>query len=196
MEIHEFGSLLRYEVNLMVDLFVEFVKSLLIIFPAYAANGFPPLARGRRPIDFGRKWLDKNRIFGDGKTIEGFGLGMIAGFLVGALESYLYPSLNSYAMQYGVTLPLINPFIGFMIALGTLCGDLAGSFIKRRFGLKRGADVPLLDQWNFIIGAVIFVYFFTTITVWMFLIMLLITPVMHRLANIVAHKIKVKREPW
>ena len=180
----------------MVDLWVEFVKSLLIIFPAYAANGFPPLARGKRSIDFKRKWFDNNRIFGNGKTFEGFGFGLFAGFVIGALEAYLYPDLNAYAIQFGVTLPLINLFIGFMIALGALSGDLAGSFLKRRFGLKRGADVPLLDQWNFIIGAVLFTYWFTEITVWMVLIMLLITPIFHRIANMIAHKIKVKEEPW
>lgn len=179
-----------------IDIWVEFVKALFILFPAYAANGFPPLARGHRPIDFGKKWFDKKRIFGDGKTIEGFGFGLFAGFVIGALESYLYPDLNSYAMQYGVKLPLINLPVAFLIALGALCGDLAGSFIKRRFGLKRGSDVPLLDQWNFIIGAVLFAYLFTEITVWMFLIMLVITPVVHRIANIIAHKIKIKREPW
>jgi len=180
----------------MIDLFVEFVKALLILFPAYAANGFPPLARGKKPIDMNKNWLDKNRILGDGKTFEGFALGLFIGFLIGALEAYLYPELNAYAMQFGVTLPLINLFIGFMISFGALCGDLGGSFIKRRIGLKRGADVPLLDQWNFIIGAVLFTMWFTEITVWMLLIMLLITPVVHRLANIVAYKIRIKKEPW
>ncbi|NIM46650.1 MAG: CDP-2,3-bis-(O-geranylgeranyl)-sn-glycerol synthase [Candidatus Aenigmarchaeota archaeon] len=180
----------------MVDLFVEFVKSLLIIFPAYAANGFPPLAKGEKPMDLKRKWFDNRRIFGDGKTFEGFGFGLFSGFVIGALEAYLYPDLNAYAMFFGVQLPLINLFIGFMIALGALCGDLAGSFLKRRFKLKRGADVPLLDQWNFIIGAVLFTFWFTEITIWMFLIMLLITPIFHRIANIIAHKIRVKKEPW
>jgi len=180
----------------MVDLWVEFIKSLLIIFPAYAANGFPPLAGGKRPIDLKRNFLDNKRIFGDGKTFEGFGLGLVAGFLIGALESYLYLGLNAYAMNFGVKLPLINLFISFMISLGALCGDLAGSFIKRRLGLKRGADVPLLDQWNFIFGAVLFAYFFTEITIWMFLIMLLITPVFHRISNIIAHKLKIKKVPW
>jgi CDP-2,3-bis-(O-geranylgeranyl)-sn-glycerol synthase len=80
--------------------------------------------------------------------------------------------------------------------LGALSGDLVGSFIKRRIGLKRGSDVPLLDQWNFIIGSVLFVYWFTEITIWMFLIMLVITPIVHRVANIIAHRIKIKREPW
>jgi CDP-2,3-bis-(O-geranylgeranyl)-sn-glycerol synthase len=60
----------------MVDLLVELVKSLLIIFPAYAANGFPPLARGRRPIDFHGKFPDGSRILGEGKTIEGFFLAL------------------------------------------------------------------------------------------------------------------------
>jgi CDP-2,3-bis-(O-geranylgeranyl)-sn-glycerol synthase len=180
----------------MIDLFVEFVKSLLIIFPAYAANGFPPLARGKKPIDLGKKWFDKKRIFGDGKTYEGLAMGLFAGTLIGALETYLYPSLNSYALQFGVELPLITLYIGFMISLGALSGDLGGSFIKRRLGLKRGSDVPLLDQWNFIIGSVLFVYWFTDISLWMFLIMLLITSIVHRIANIVAHKIRIKREPW
>jgi CDP-2,3-bis-(O-geranylgeranyl)-sn-glycerol synthase len=179
----------------MIDIFVEFVKALLIIFPAYAANGFPPLARGKRPIDFNRN-LGKHRIFGDGKTIEGFTLGVLAGTLVGALEAYLYSDLNAYAMQFGVTLPNVTVFAGFMIAFGALCGDLCGSFIKRRLGLNRGADVILLDQWNFIVGSVLFSILFVDISVWMILIMLLVTPVVHRLANIVAHRIKIKREPW
>lgn len=180
----------------MVDLFIEFVKSLLIIFPAYAANGFPPLARGKKPIDLGKSWLDKKRIFGDGKTYEGLAMGLFTGTLVGALEAYLYPSLNAYSLQSGVSLPPITLYIGFMISFGALIGDLAGSFIKRRFGLGRGADVPLLDQWNFIVGAVLFAYWFTEITVWMLLIMLLITPIVHRIANIVAHRMRLKREPW
>jgi len=180
----------------MVDLWVEFVKSLWIIIPAYAANGFPPLARGRLSIDLNKKWFDNNRIFGDGKTFEGFSLGLFIGFLVGALEAYLYSGFNQYAMQFGTELPLMNLFIGFMISFGALCGDLGGSFIKRRFGLSRGADVPLLDQWNFIIGAILFAFLFTEITIWMILITLVITPIIHRIANIIGHKLKFKKEPW
>lgn len=179
----------------MIDLWVEFIKALLILFPAYAANGFPPLAKGKKPIDMKKNFLG-NRIFGDGKTIEGFMLGIFAGSLVGALEAYLYSDLNSYALQFGVTLPPVTLLVGFMISFGALFGDLAGSFIKRRFSLKRGAGVPLLDQWNFVIGAVLFSMWFTVINVWMLLIMLLITPVVHRLANIIAHRLKIKREPW
>ncbi len=179
----------------MIDLWIEFVKALLIILPAYAANGFPPLANGRKPIDMKRKW-NGNRLLGNGKTLEGFALGILAGSLVGALEAFLYFDLNIYAAQFNVTLPLITFFIGFVISLGALCGDLGGSFIKRRLKLKRGADVPLLDQWNFIIGATLFAMWFTEISIWMFLIMLVVTPLVHRLANIIAHRLKIKKEPW
>ncbi|MEM5778276.1 MAG: CDP-2,3-bis-(O-geranylgeranyl)-sn-glycerol synthase [Candidatus Aenigmatarchaeota archaeon] len=179
-----------------MDLLVELVKALLILFPAYAANGFPPLARGKLPIDFNKKWFDGNRILGDGKTFEGFALGLIAGTFVGVLESLAYPSINAYANVWNVQLPAMNIFIGVLISFGALFGDLCGSFIKRRLGLERGKEVLFLDQWNFVIGAIVFVFAFTEITIWMILIMLFLTLLIHRIANIVGHKLKIKKEPW
>jgi CDP-2,3-bis-(O-geranylgeranyl)-sn-glycerol synthase len=180
----------------MIYLWFEFVKAMFILFPAYAANGFPPLARGSLPIDFKKKLYDGNRILGDGKTIEGFSIGLLAGTFVGILESSVIPLINSYVSVWNVQIPAMNFLIGFMISLGTLCGDLGGSFIKRRLGLERGKEVLFLDQWNFVIGSIIFVFMFTEITIWMILIMLVITFVIHRIANIVGHRLKVKREPW
>jgi len=174
---------------------VEFVKSFWILFPAFAANMFPVLAKGKYPIDFKKK-LGKYRIFGDGKTFEGFGLGLFVGFLVGLTGYILYPSLNPIALEYGASLPNMTLIVAFMIPFGALIGDLAGSFIKRRFGLKRGADVPLLDQLNFIIGVIIFSYWFIDISIYMIMIMLLITPMIHRLSCMIGYKLKLKREPW
>ncbi len=180
----------------MTDFFVEFVKALWIILPAYAANGFPTLANGKIPMDWRKKWIDGERIFGDGKTIEGFSLGLIVGTGVGILETILYPFLNSYANQFGVQMPQMSIFIGFIIPLGALCGDLAGSFIKRRFRLPRGADAPVLDQLNFVAGVIFFAYFFTEISFWMVVIMALMTPIIHRTANIIAFWLKIKKVPW
>lgn len=179
----------------MVDFVIELVKALLIIFPAYAANGFPPLARGRHSIDLGKNFRG-NRLFGDGKTFEGFFLGLVAGTIVGLLEFSVYPFMNSYALASGVQLPMMTPMLGFLISFGALSGDLVGSFIKRRFGLSRGKEFFLLDQWNFIVGSMLLVAAFTEITIWMAMIMLLITLVVHRTANIIGHRLRVKREPW
>jgi CDP-2,3-bis-(O-geranylgeranyl)-sn-glycerol synthase len=180
----------------MIDWWIQFIKALWILLPAYAANGTPPLSKGKKPIDFNRNFIDGKRIFGDGKTIEGTSLGLATGFLVGALQTFGHPFLNSYAMKLGFYLPQMSLFIGFLIPLGALVGDMVASFVKRRLGLPRGANVPLLDQWNFVIGSVVFVIWFTEITAFMFLIMLLITPIVHRIANVIAYKIKIKREPW
>lgn len=180
----------------MVDFLLEFVSALWIILPAYAANGFPTLANGKIPIDGRKKWIDGERIFGDGKTIEGFSLGLVIGTAVGILEALLYPYLNAYAGQFGAHLPQMSILIGFLIPLGALCGDLAGSFIKRRFRLRRGADAPVLDQLNFVAGAIFFAYFFTEITFWMVVIMALMTPIIHRSANIIAYGLKIKKVPW
>lgn len=166
-----------------------------ILFPAYAANMFPVFAKGRTPIDLRQK-LVRHRIFGSGKTYKGFLLGIFAGTCVGGLEAYLYPSLNAYANTFGIQIPYMSLTVGFMIALGALVGDLVGSFIKRRLALKRGKEVPLLDQLNFIIGAIVFSYFLTDISFWMILIMLIITPIVHRTACIIGYHLKVKREPW
>jgi len=179
-----------------MDLWLELVKAMFILLPAYAANGFPPLARGSLPIDFKKKWFNGNRILGDGKTFEGFGIGLISGTFVGVLETLVEPVLNSYAVVWNVKIPPMNFLIGFLISLGALCGDLCGSFAKRRLGLQRGKEVLFLDQWNFVIGSIIFVFMFTEITIWMILMMLLITFVIHRVTNIFAHKLKVKKVPW
>lgn len=180
----------------MFDVWAELVGALWILIPAYAANGFPPLARGRRPIDGGRVWKDGRRIFGDSKTVEGFALGVAAGTFYGAIESYLYPGFNTYAGMWGASLPLMTPFVGFMIALGAMVGDLAGSFIKRRMGMQSGADAPGLDQLNFIIGAIAFSAAFTHISLAMAVMMLVLTPAAHRAVCVVGHALGFKKVPW
>jgi CDP-2,3-bis-(O-geranylgeranyl)-sn-glycerol synthase len=180
----------------MVDLWLELVSTFWILIPAYAANGFPPFARGKRPIDFGKRLADGHRIFGNGKTIEGFVLGMAAGIFYAGVLSWLAPTLNAYAAIWGVTLPRMSLFIGFMIALGALIGDLAGSFIKRRLGLARGTSVLFLDQLNFVVGALLFAYAFTQITLWMVVIALIITPALHRLVCMIGYALGLKGVPW
>ena len=179
----------------MVDLWVQFVFAWWILFPAYAANLFPPFAKGKLPIDLGAK-LVRHRLLGESKTMEGFALGVLAGTAVGALETVVAPQLNLFAAQYGVQLPYMDFFVGFMIAFGAMCGDVAGSFLKRRLGMKNGSNAPLLDQLNFIAGAVFFSFLFTEISVWMIAFMLIMTPIIHRLSCMIGYKLKVKKVPW
>ena len=139
---------------------------------------------------------DGRRLLGDGKTIEGTLLGFIGGMAVIVGETLLSPALNSFAAGWSVALPDMNLFVGFMIVLGAILGDIGGSFIKRRLGYERGRSVPGLDQLNFIIGALIFSYWFTQITPLMIIYMLVLTPGLHKLFNMIGHRGGVKQVPW
>lgn len=180
----------------MIDLWLEFVTALWILIPMYAANGFPPLARGKHPIDFGKKLKDGKRIFGDGKTIEGFALGVGMGTFYGAIEMYLYPVFVMYAAIWGANIPAMTLPAAFMLSLGALVGDLCGSFIKRRAGFDRGANVPLLDQLNFVAGGIVFALPFIKISLWTAGIAFIITPVIHRVVCMAGYMLKFKQVPW
>ena len=176
----------------MTDWIVELTKAIWILLPAYFASASPVIFHDSRPMDFGKKWFDGNRIFGDNKTFGGFLVGVFSGTLCGFLQTLVQSSVVSADFQ----IQQMTIILAFVISVGALSGDLAGSFIKRRFNMKPGEDAPFLDQLNFVFGAAFFAMWFTQITLEMFFIMLVITPVLHRFANIIAYRIRAKRVPW
>jgi CDP-2,3-bis-(O-geranylgeranyl)-sn-glycerol synthase len=171
----------------------EFVAAWWILIPAYAANMAPTVSGGKTPIDGGRMWPDGRRLLGDHKTWKGFITGVVAGGFFGLLELWSQPKLFD---MLGFGLPTMTIAAALAIPLGAMLGDLGGSFIKRRLGLQSGADAPFLDQLNFIVGAIALAWWLIPISPWMLLVMLVVTPILHRAANIVGYELKVKRVPW
>ena len=155
--------------------------ALLFIFPAYCANATPVLVGGGLPLDFGKNFLDGKRFFGSNKTFRGFFFGLAIGVLVGIVEFLIfdYPSLF-------VVLP----------PLGALLGDLAGSFTKRRLGISPGDLLPIIDQIDFVIGALIFSIPLSITTWQLVLVVILITPPIHLITNFGAYKLGLKKNPW
>lgn len=182
--------------KIFMEMLFELILGFWIIIPAYAANGFAPLARGRRRIDFGKKLKDGKDLLGPGKTWEGLGMALLAGTLFGALEVYLYPSLNPIAVEAGFSLQKISLVSVFFIALGAMLGDMAGSFLKRRLKIERGHPAPLLDQLDFVLGAFLFASFFVQLTFMSVLLFLFITPFVHYTASFIGYKLGVKNVPW
>jgi len=174
----------------------ELIIGLWIIIPAYAANGFAPLAHGKRRIDFGKKLADGRYIFGPGKTWEGFIFAVFIGTLFGSLEIFLYPYLEPIAAVNGIHLLKLSLLSVFLISLGAMVGDLVGSFIKRRVGIERGEPAPLLDQLDFVFGAFLFLYPVLEVSSLAFILIILITPVIHFISSIIGHAIGVKKVPW
>ena len=166
------------------------LQAFWFIAPAYAANGFPPLMRGKTPIDRKKNWHG-HRIFGDGKTVEGFWGGIIFGVFIGSLQIY-----GQHYLPAGLRLAEMNFPIVFMLSVGTMAGDLAGSFIKRRTGMKRGESAPLMDQLGFLLAALIFASPFYLPPAEQITVLVILTPIIHWIANVFGYWIKVKRNPW
>ncbi|MEM4348727.1 MAG: CDP-2,3-bis-(O-geranylgeranyl)-sn-glycerol synthase [Candidatus Anstonellaceae archaeon] len=176
-----------------MDFWLE--KTILFILPSYFANSVPVLLGGGEPIDGKRKLADKKRIFGDGKTIRGFLSGVLLAIVIGGVQGLLL-SNTAYDLYFSEFSHYV--LAGFLLGLGTMTGDLVGSFIKRRQGIPQGKPSFLLDQLSFLLFAILFSYPFAShlISLQSFILLLFLTYFVHVLANILAHKIGLKKVPW
>ncbi len=155
--------------------------ALLFIGPSYVANAAPLVFGGGRPLDADRKLWDGYPIFGSHKTVRGFFAGIIAGSLVGLAESLIDPRLA---------------LGGFAISLGAVLGDLLGAFVKRRLGMKPGRLFPVVDQLDFVLGALIISYPLFPMNLISVLIVVLVTPPIHLGTNLGAYLLGMKRTYW
>ncbi|MEM0233095.1 MAG: CDP-2,3-bis-(O-geranylgeranyl)-sn-glycerol synthase [Candidatus Nezhaarchaeales archaeon] len=155
-------------------------SSIVFVLPAYIANMTPlivaRLISKRRPMDLGRYWIDGRRILGDSKSIEGFISGVLSGFLVGLF--------------------LNDVLRGFLMGLGAMTGDALGSFIKRRLGMAQGESALLLDQYLFVLVALLFCYSSGyMLTLDQLVVILVATPILHISSNYVAYLLGIKQKP-
>ena len=180
------------------------LMGIWLTIPAYVANPSAVLFGGGKPIDFGRMLKDGNRILGDGKTWRGFFGGALSGFFIGMI-------------QIAVTSPFDEEHFGFgrypdflaviaLLALGAVFGDVLGSFMKRRCGIKKGQKALGLDQYDFLVGAWLLIFIFKSqwflehFVYWPHTIaiitVIILTPLLHRGVNILGYKMGKKDVPW
>ena len=164
-----------------MDLVQLVIEALKFIFPAYCANAVPVLAGGGQPMDFGKNFVDGKPVFGKNKTFKGFFFGLTVGVAVGMGEWVLF----GYPFLFSVLLPL-----------GALCGDLAGAFLKRRLGIAPGDLLPVIDQIDFVVGALLFSLPLAIMYWELAVAVIIITPPIHLLTNFLAYKLKLKKNPW
>ena len=157
------------------------VEALKFIFPAYCANATPVLAGGGTMMDFGKNFYDGKRIFGNNKTFRGFFFGLAIGIMVGLVECAFF----GFPILFSVLIPL-----------GALSGDLSGAFCKRRIGIAPGGLLPIVDQVDFVFGAIVFSIPLAIVNWELAVTVLLITPPIHLFTNFLAYKMKLKSNPW
>jgi CDP-2,3-bis-(O-geranylgeranyl)-sn-glycerol synthase len=192
------------------------VQALWLILPAYVANASAVIVGGGLPIDFGKKWRDGGRILGDGKTWRGLFagafMGMTAGFGLCVAAKWITPTEYNFLQFENLDFegfPVMIPII-FSLCFGALMGDTLKSFFKRRIGKKRGENWFIFDQLDFILGALLlcliissalyalrvtdYNWFFKVFSLWHLLVILIVTPFVHILANILHDIIGRKRQ--
>jgi len=178
----------------MLSLIYDIAYALWFILPAYIANAFPVVFGGGLAIDMGKKLPDGKPIFGSHKTVRGF----VAGLIAGVLTSWVQTILLQYNMLSDFEPPFqFNVLIGAMIALGALVGDLAHSFVKRRMGVAEGSPLPVADQLDFVVGAILFSLLVSAYPpLLIVVIIIVVTPPIHLLTNSVAYLLGMKKTPW
>jgi len=182
-----------------------------VMLPALIPNSAAVLFGGGTPMDFGRSWRGK-RIFGDGKTWRGFFGGAVFGILIGMVQLLLALSFPANVwwpdapVNYGFGAMPEAAGVVVLLAIGGMLGDMGGAFLKRRMGYERGAAVFGLDQYDFVLGALLlnlivfpdwflntFAYGLGIVSL---LTVLIVVPLLHRLFNIIGYKAGLKKEPW
>ena len=184
----------------------------------------PKTGYGPWPIDGGRRMKDGNRILGDGKTWNGLiGGSLTSGLLCVVIVSLMGDVTTSTDIEssvfahpltgyegtwfdvgsVGMSAFILGSFLGF----ACLIGDSTGSFIKRRRGLKREGNVsskaPLLDTLPFAIMVFLWGQLFLqnsllsdTDLILPMVVIVVITPILHRSFNLIGYYIGWKDVPY
>jgi CDP-2,3-bis-(O-geranylgeranyl)-sn-glycerol synthase len=180
------------------------LSGLWLFLPALIPNSAAVVFGGGTPLDFGRSWNGK-RILGDGKTWRGLLGGVLTGGLVGMVQLFVAAQVDPAGFLGFGPFPSCVALV-FALALGSLLGDAGGAFVKRRLGMQRGAKVVGLDQYDFVIGALVLSLilfpswflqaFIDGEAIIALVVLLIVVPLLHRAVNVVGYRAGLKKEPW
>ncbi len=180
-------------------------QSLWLMLPTYISNSSAVLVGSGKPVDFNMNFIDGKRIFGNGKTWLGLVGGIVIGMGAGSAQSIAISVSTLYEKEtflpnfgFGWNFPLVL----FCMCFGAMCGDLCKSFIKRRLLIEQGGKLPVLDQLDFVFGSWLFLllfvpnWFLGNFKLEHIIFILLVTPLLHRVINIIGYKLGKKSVPW
>lgn len=180
-------------------LLIAVLAAVYFMLPAYVANLSGLAFGGGSPVDGGRECKDGRRLIGNGVTWKGLQNGTIIGTLVGVVLGIIGTFYGDLSVLTGGIVDLHvygsifgGLILGFLMAFGALLGDAVGSFLKRRIGLQRGEPAPIMDQLDFVLGALILSLLVVRISWNFFFIIAVLSLVLHLGSNTFAYLIGMK----
>ena len=180
-------------------LLIAILGAVYFMLPAYVANLSGLAFGGGTPVDGGKECKDGRRLIGNGVTWKGLINGTILGTIVGGVLRIIGTFYGDLSVLTGgiIDLPVYGSLIsglilGFLMAFGALLGDLVGSFIKRRIGLQSGEPAPIMDQLDFVVGALVLSLLVVKISWEFFIIVAILTLILHLGSNMIAYLLGIK----
>lgn len=184
--------------------FLYILSCIYFFTPAFIANAIPPLANTfniltslNKPIDGGLE-IRGVPIFGSHKTWRGLVCEIISCTLLFQLFIYIdtYFHLNLYS-TIGLDVNLINTWLlGLLLSIGIVFGDIFFAFVKRRLRLRPGTAFIPFDQTNYVIGAFIFIQPFVSLPLQFWIVLFLLTLLIHIVFNRIGYNLGLHKAKW
>lgn len=174
------------------------LQSLYFMLPAYFANMAPDIFKKVNlllfPVDFNKTWKGKP-IFGSHKTWGGLLYACLAGILTFLLQRYLF-KFDFFNQLSIIDYSSTSLFLGFLLGFGAIFGDLIESFLKRRASIEPGKPWIPFDQLDFVLGALLFSLIATILPWRYYLIILIISPILHVIFDHLGYYLKIRKSKW
>jgi len=178
--------------------------AIYFMLPAYLANASALTFGGGTPLDMGLSLKNGYRLLGDGVTLKGTVIGILIGAVIGLIQGIFTGNLIHDMLMVGD--PAISMMVqgtiannamegivlGLTLGIGAIIGDACGSFINRRFKVERGKPIPIIDQLDFVVGALILSSLVTAIPFYLVVFILIITLFLHLGTNTIAYLLGIK----
>ncbi|MDP3698792.1 MAG: CDP-archaeol synthase [Nanoarchaeota archaeon] len=166
------------------------IESLYFFLPGYIANMAPVLLRS---IPYGGKPIH-SKLFGEHKTWRGLVVAILIGGLVFWLQQWLYNlGFQDWALIDYADFP---GYFGFLQGAGVIGGDLVKSFYKRKQGIKPGDPWWGWDQLDFVMGGLVLGFLVYVPPAGTALVLLVLSPILHLLANNIGYLLKIKKSRY
>lgn len=173
----------------MAVMWLLLAQSLYFFLPAYGANMAPVLFRG---LPFGKPISEK--WFGRNKTWRGLIIAPLIGLVIFFLQKIVYGlGFGSWAL---IDYNGFSIFLGFVMGLGAIVGDLVKSYYKRKAGIPVGAKWLPWDQLDFVMGGLVFTWLVYVPPAEVALVIVIISPFLHIIVNHVGYWLKIRKEKW
>lgn len=164
-----------------------FLQIIWIFLPSAFANMAPVIFR---KCNFLNIPISK-KLCGDHKTYRGFFFGVLLSIIVAFLQSKMSALTKHIEMLDYQSINIV--IFGLLMGIGALLADLLKSFLKRKFKIRPGKSLPILDQIDWVIGSIIVLNLYINLKIDFILYSIIILGTLHFFTNIISYRLKIRK---